>query len=553
MPSFASSRAIALVLLSLFAAPAAADRVVTADGRVIELPKARRLESGDYRLVFESGEVVCPGALIASIEMEGDMSDYVPANADEEKKLADGYVRYRGKWMSKSAYLAEQKKQSEAAKARTAELLAHASFYDGWKKQTKHFEIQSNTSPEILDHYAELLEAYYDLMDKRVGIDPSPMLKKQRMKVNIYKNRPEFTELTRKDPGVAGFFNFVDGELHFYHDYDEPSQSEWIALHEGTHLLTFLVEPQARPWIWVNEGVADYYGASQIERDTRGKLVIEPGQLLLERVLTVQQAIRDETFVQLERLFFIPQGDEFRAFEYAHAWSFVYFLHNAKPAYEKAFKKFFEDVYTLAKGVEFTLQPSNQNKYGAWKTVSPQEVRRVLLARLGLKDTVALEEEWKTFIAAIPIDAPKARFMRGIETLYGDPDGWPAAREDIEAALAGGVTDARAYWARGLLAYLLEGERDAAVADYREAVTRAPLEAGYRTTLAQALAGLPPLGDLPVEIDLAGLRLLGSEDELGEAEMHFGLACELAPDDESLRESRDTFHELLVKHAGGGK
>ena len=104
-------------LLLALAAPAAADRLVTADGRVIELPKARPLESGDYRLVFESGEIVCPGRFVASVEMEGDMSDYVPANADEEQKLAQGYVRWRGRWMSKSAYLAEQKKLSEAAKA----------------------------------------------------------------------------------------------------------------------------------------------------------------------------------------------------------------------------------------------------------------------------------------------------------------------------------------------------------------------------------------------------------------------------------------------------
>ena len=47
----------ALVCLCL---PARADRLLTEDGRVLEVKKARKLEDGNYLLVFESGEVQCP-------------------------------------------------------------------------------------------------------------------------------------------------------------------------------------------------------------------------------------------------------------------------------------------------------------------------------------------------------------------------------------------------------------------------------------------------------------------------------------------------------------
>ncbi|NOT30463.1 MAG: hypothetical protein HOP15_08455, partial [Planctomycetes bacterium] len=442
----ASTRLLcAAVLACALAAPAAADRLITNDGRMLEVKKARPLPDGSYQLVFESGEVTCPKEFVASVEVEGDMSDYVPADENEKKKLADGYVRYRGRWLAKAAYLAELEKQAELSKARTAEISAHAKFHDGWKKESKHFAIQSNTSPAVLDSYAELLETYYDLMDQRVGIDPTPTLKKTKMKVFIYKNRPEFTELTKKPPGVAGFFDPVQGELHFYHDYQDPSVSEWIALHECTHLLTFLIEPQARPWIWANEGVADFFGKAAITRSKKGKLEIEPGQLQLERVLTVQQALADGTYVPLEKLFFLTQGDDFGAFEYSHAWSFVYFLNNAKPEYEKAFKKFFKDFYTIAKGVAFDLDQSSANQYGAWKIVPPAEVRRLLLDKLGRKDTLALEEEWKAFVAAIPIDAPRARFERGLDAVRQGDDREASQRglADIEAAIAGGVGDPR--------------------------------------------------------------------------------------------------------------
>jgi hypothetical protein len=83
-------------------------------------------------------------------------------------------------------------------------------------------------------------------------------------------------------------------------------------------------------------------------------------------VLTVQQAIKDGSYLPLEKLFFVPR-DGFHSFEYAHAWSFVYFLNNSKPEYEKGFKKFFKDFYTIAKGVEFNLDA------GGGKTVPPRK------------------------------------------------------------------------------------------------------------------------------------------------------------------------------------
>ncbi|HEX6884596.1 MAG TPA: DUF1570 domain-containing protein [Planctomycetota bacterium] len=545
--------AFALVLAPSFAPPARADRLVTHDGRILAVKKARTLADGSYELVFESGTITCPKEFVASVEIEGDMSDYVPANEDEKKKLADGYVRYRGKWLSKPAYQTELAKEAERSKARTAELARHSKFYDGWEKETKHFVLKSNTSPEILEHYAELLEAFYDLMDQRVGIDPSPTLKKTKQKVSIYKSRPEFTELTKVPPQVAGFFSPSEGELHFYHDYESPSESEWVALHEGTHLLTFLIEPQADPCIWINEGVADYFGSATITRNKRGKLEIQTGQLLLERVLTVQLAIADDSYVRLEDLFRTPDS-EFDAFDYAHAWSFVYFLNNARPEYEKAFKKFFKDLYTIAKGVAFTLQETN-DKYGGVKIVPPVEVRRLLLDKLGKKDAVALEEEWKAFVTAIPIDAPKARLRRAQETLFtaDEREDLQRALEDVEAALAGGITDPAAFALRGTLQLIVTGDDAKAVADYREAVLRAPLKGAYRASLAQILAGLSVrAGGITVHKGPEeGQELSGDEEALIEAELQFGLASELEPDNEAIAASHRTFLDLLAAKVQG--
>jgi len=543
--------ALALSIASL----AHADRLITHDGRILEVKKARQLPDGDYQLLFESGEITCPERFVASVEIEGDMSDYVPANEDEKKKLAQGYVRYRGKWLSKPAYEAELARTAELSKARTAEIAAHSRFHDGWSKETKHFQIQSNTSPEILDYYAELFENYYDLMDQRVGIDLSPSLKKAKTRVNVYRSWQEFNALTKPAPGVAGFFSPLAGELHFFHDYQDTSVSNWIALHEGTHLLTFLIEPQALPCIWINEGVADYFGSAKIGRNKKGKLEIQPGQLSLERVLTVQQAIADGSYIPLEKLFFVPR-EEFQDFQYAHAWSFVYFLNTARPEHEKGFKKFFKDFYTIAKGVAFEVDESGGNQFGSWKEVPPKEVRRLLLEKLGVKDVAKLEEEWKTYVAGIEIDGARARFLRGLKILQRasapKPEEIQSAFDDLDAAIDGGVDDPRAYWARGTLLFFVKGNFEAAVQDYRKAVELAPLEGVYRATLAGMLSGvilIMPGYSAEAGTD-AAKRLSRSDEALSEAETLYGLACELAPENESLRGARDTYLDLLQEKSG---
>ncbi len=553
-------RSLAAVWLALVLAPAVlADRLVTHDGRILEVKKARQNPDGSYRLVFENGEITCPAQFVASVEIEGDMSDYVPQNEDEKKKLADGYVRYRGKWMIKATYQAELNKEAEARRKRTEDLAAHASFHSGWETETKHFQFKSNTSPDILEHYADLLEGYYELMDQRVGIDPSPTLKKKKMKVSVYKSREEFQKLTRSDPGVLGFFNFVDGELHFFHEYQEPSRSEWVALHEGTHLLTYLIEPRARPWIWINEGVADYFGSSTVSLDKKGKLKIEPGQLQVDRVLTVQQAIKDGEVIPLEKLFFISR-DDYHGFEYAHGWSFVYFL-NSNPAYEKGFKRFFKEFYTIGKGVAFEEKRLDGQEAGGLslaptvREVPPAEVRRLLLDKLGVKDVPKLEKEWLDFIAAIQIDAPAARFKRGLFTLFQGNHGQLAqALEDIEGAIEGGVVDPRADWARGVLQLVCGGEGEKCVEDFRRAIELSPLNAGFRNNLGQLLSGMSlRTGSLTVSHGPKEEELNGPEEGLEEARRQIGLSCELEPENDFYKECLQRFLQLSGKKAGGSE
>ncbi|MCZ6597769.1 MAG: DUF1570 domain-containing protein [Planctomycetota bacterium] len=531
-------------LFLLLGGPAPADRLITTDGRILDVVKARELPDGGYRLVFQSGEIHCSAEHVASVEIEGDMSDYVPQNDDEKQKLARGFVRYRGKWLSKPAYRSQLNKQAQESRKRTEELAAHANFSNAWEKETKHFVIRTNTSPELLEFYDELLEGFYKLMDDRIGIKPTPTLKRTKMVVNIYKSHDEFLsynpEMSRS---VLGFFSSTDQTLNFFHDYQEPSRSTWVALHECTHLLTYLIEQQYLHQIWMNEAVADYFGSSEFTKDKRGRLVIVPGKIQVDRILTVQQAIKDGKDIRLEKLFLIDRNS-FQGFQYAHAWSFVFFLNEANPKYAKAFNKFFKDLYTLKlKGVRAeTINTGLYDKLGMRKRYKPEDIRDQLLKRLGT-DIDSLEKEWKDFIAGTEIDAPEARFKRGYNVVRGGRrEEFDQAKEDLDFAIENGITDPRAFRARGLLK-LYTGK--AAEEDLRRAVELAPLLAIFHYDLGRVLSR--SFSPATSASDKGGRELIGTDEELQEALEHFGLAMELDRKNDLYSESYEGFRAALEK------
>ncbi|MEY2784151.1 MAG: hypothetical protein RL277_355, partial [Planctomycetota bacterium] len=330
----------------------------------------------------------------------------------------------------------------------------------------------------------------------------------------------------------------------------------WVALHECTHLLTYLIEQQYEPQIWLNEAIADYFGSSKVERDAKGKLVIKPGELQTDRVLTVQQAIKvgkqggaqtgggggkrkssgglsDRPDTKLSELFFLSR-DAFDGFQYAHAWSFVYFLNNFENGkYQKGFNRFFKGLYTLEKGIDVEPAP------GGDKMVSPENIRKYLFARIGLKDKdqEQLEKDWKTYIENIPIMGPEARLKRGLYHMRMLE--FEEALPDLDAAIAEGSQDPRAWWARGRCK-TLSGDAKTAVEDLQKAVSMAPLNAQFRFDLSSAMLGRPSFSGRR-----GGARLQSDGEQVKfsnpEAKREAGLASELDPENEFYRQWFERF------------
>lgn len=519
--------ALARVLFALLAAaPLAADTLVTRDGRVIEVKKARE-EGEGYRLWFEAGEIQVAKEHVASVEIEGDMSDYQPKDDKEKAFLAQGYVRHKGKWISKPQYESELSKAAEARRKRTKELAERSKFANGWEQESKHFRFKTNTSPELLQHYVSLIEAYYDLMDSRIGIKPSPTLARTKMRVNVFRRQKDMIEEAADediDEGILGYFSPGEQTLNFFHDYKNPERSQVTALHECTHLLTYLIDPDYLPQIWINEAMADYFGSCTVST-VKGKLTLVPGRLEEDSILTVQQAIADKKQLSLADL--MSKDDEgYDGFYYAHGWAFVYFLQN-HAKYGKPFTKFFKDLYSLdlKEANPEILNTGMDDKTGVRRRYPPKVIQEALLKRLGVKDLAALEKEWLASITTTPIEGARARFLRGYDTVFSEGKA-EQALADLSAAIDGGYTNAEAYWARSY-AQLMTQKHDEALADLRKAIELAPLDAVYRADLGWCLTGF--WGADSKEIG-------GSAEERAEAKAQFGLAAALDPENDELRE-----------------
>ena len=438
--------------------------------------------------------------------------------------------------MSKRAYQTELDRESETSKEEAAEAALYSQWGTALEGESKYFMIRTNTSPELLEYYGNLLDTYYKMMNKAIGIKPTPTMRGVKLQVNIYKSREEFTKLTGMSPGVAGFFMPMGptSHLNFYHDYAEPSSSEWVGLHECTHLLTYLIDQQFKPQIWINEAMADYYGSATIIHGKRGKLDIEPGKLQTDRVLTVQQAIKDGEAVGLQELFDLEKSG-FHAFQYAHAWSFVYFLNNGNDGkYQKGFAKFFKELYTL-KGVE-SDNVSGWGPGGMNKVVKPDDIRDFLLKKIKVEDVKELEAEWLDFIANIAIDAPEARLKRGLRaSRTGDFDD---AIADLTAAIDAGLKDPRAYYARARTS-AYSGDMSKAVEDIEAALELDPLNAEYRYDYSHYLLG----ASASRFFSIGSKGQYEGNDAIDQARAQAGLAVSLDPKNRFFPEWKKLLNE----------
>jgi tetratricopeptide (TPR) repeat protein len=357
------------------------DVLCLVDGRFVEGLPLERVDAG-VRVHYENGTVLVPQALIDDCLIAAE-PELLPRDDAEREKAAQGLVRFEGRWMRPERRAQLVEKRVEERRAEIAERIAHGRWADRYKETTRSFAFEYTLQPQVFERFRDAMEAYF----KQFAKDWRIRLPKDPLTVCFYADAESYRRTSGAPPGAIGYFRFVEPmELDIYYDRLDPSYTEDVMFHEANHYLQKLIDPGFRVPHWPGEALAEYYGASDWDAETRS---FTTGLVQEGRLAEVRSDIDKGEWMGLERLVSTDGLYE----HYTWGWALIYFLMHT--GHEKEFKAFFRALPS-AKDVQRTPVDAL-----GLCTVEPQEVWRAFKEYLKLEKPGVVEElegEWHRYI-----------------------------------------------------------------------------------------------------------------------------------------------------------
>jgi len=500
MTAYPHLRAISLATVSalgLSAGAAAQDSIQLTDGRFIMDQKISKHEKGAV-IHYQHGDVIVPANLIRScsaFEANAVESTYT---AEEQKKVDKGQVLFEGKWIPEKKRDKILTTRRKTRSKRIEEAKKHRLWRNRHRLETKNFAFEYTIDPEVMKRYADMLEVYYKTFTKTWGIKkPRDM---GRLRVCFYHDADYFYQVGGAPNGVIGYFRFVKPiELNFYYERLDEDLTQDVLFHEANHYLTHLIDPKFHYPSWVNESLAEYYGASEWD-PVKKKMHV--GNLQEGRLAVIQDAIRRDEWQGLEDLIRLPQSS-FNATHYAWGWSFVHYM-MSNPKTAKAFKKFY-----LALGRDKKIKRIPH--FYDIKKCEPEVQIEVFKKYLKVEDLKEVEKGWHDYVKGLKA-ASASGYRRGGDIALAR--GMPIkAQRLFKTALDMGDTNCLTHFGYGRALYQ-KGKYNEAKQQFQKAVDIDPLQGRFWMYLADAME-----------------RVKGNKDEI---ERMRRLAVEIEPDNTNL-------------------
>lgn len=203
-----------------------------------------------------------------------------------------------------------------------------------WKRtfraETPHYVVRTDISQARAQFYAEQLETIGAFYAETFGV-AQPTRPADALLFDTRESYQTYAELTLEDrvESTLGYYHPVYDQLLLFEDPSEGAGPETLRVlyHEGFHQFIHPVIPHL-PY-WLNEGMAEYFGASEL-RD--GKVVrtglVQPGRLIgLQNYLAKggKPVAFDRIMLQAPREFYSGNVP----LKYAQAWSMVHYFMTA--------------------------------------------------------------------------------------------------------------------------------------------------------------------------------------------------------------------------------
>ncbi len=475
-----SLRGLALAFCAaVSSASAAADVLLLKDGRILEgKPLARDGEAVVVK--FENGEVRVPKDLVLEAVIENEALGE-PASTEEAEQRKKGMVRFEGRWVTQRTRDDLIQKRIAERKRAAEELKSYRLWRNAREERTKNFAYKHNVPPEVFANYRDLMETYFKDFCRAWKVKPPK--DQPPLAVNLYYDYdgPDgFLQVSGAGWGVLGYFRYVEPmDLNFYYDRLDPRGTEEVMFHEANHYLQKLIDVRFSYPHFPGESLAEFYGASSWDPQTKK---ITTGLVLEGRLVEVQTDISAGKWVRLEAL--VSTEDMYE--HYTWGWSLVHFLMN-RAAYASKFQKF---VLALPSAKDVKREAEG---FGL-ATVRQPDVFEAFKLYMGLKDAeavAALEREWHAYVR----DELKVTSARGLEQAAMTasrtyPPRPIRAKRLFKEALEKGSDNPVALHRYGQL-LAADGEKSAARELFEKALARDPLEASFYDSLASVL----PAGD----------------------------------------------------------
>lgn len=253
---------------------------------------------------------------------------------EEEWYKAHGWVREGDRWVSPDEIRRREeerrRKEKKAIEESRAAEEERRKEYEGvpWQQrhiiQTSHFTIECNSTRDVAERYAKIMEIIYENYRKEFSAFKP---QQRRCRILIFRNYQEFLRMTRRPPGVGGFYMPGRYQLVTYHGVMGTGDTTLILLHEGTHLFQDLIGMFGNPMrprspIWLIEGMAVLYEGAELNVKRRRVRIRGVNR---DRLVLLQTLIESKKNFTLRQLITTPKRS-FKGIHYAHAGLFVYYL-----------------------------------------------------------------------------------------------------------------------------------------------------------------------------------------------------------------------------------
>jgi tetratricopeptide (TPR) repeat protein len=416
--------AVAVFVSSVLIASAVAqDSVQLKDGRFVLDKKMTRTKKG-VTVHFKNGDVFIPDAMVMDTTARAVDGSLRKLSPKDQEKVDKGLVFFNGRWMSQKAADRRRAKIKQVRLERIKEAKAHQAWKDRHIDKTRNFQFEYTIDPRVMEDFSNMMETYYKVFTKEWRIKKPRKL--GRLKVCFYHDEDYFHQVSGAPGGVLGYFRFVQPiELNFYYDRMDEDYTYDVMFHEANHYLTYLIDPQFRYPLWVNEGLAEYYGASEYNKKTKKMTVgaLQEGRLAViqERIKTnlknksgTGSEVGQAEWMGLEQLI-DETARGITSLHYAWAWSFMHFVfHGQNGKYESKFKKFY-----LGLAKDGNIRRTEPDGY-RMRTIEPAEQKKALKRYLGVSDLKTLEKEWHDYVRQLKAVGPRGKMRAGQFALWSD-------------------------------------------------------------------------------------------------------------------------------------